>query len=200
MKTRPGTWATALMALAGASPVQAHHSITMFQLWAPIWLAGTVVSYEPVNPHVRFVLEETTGDGTVRRWSIEGPALRRLGQMGVGTDFIEPGDVLEVCGFPPKAEFSTDPPSPDTRTYPPRVVHGHVLLMPDGRMRRWGPYGKLENCIRPEDSAQAWLDFVNTDPTARSAWCAGGILVNIPSVAPEALVDEVNRRMDNPCR
>jgi hypothetical protein len=70
--------------------------------------------------------------------------------------------------------------------------------MPDGRMRLFGPYGKLDNCVRPHDTAQSWVDFLNADPLARQAWCVRNF-VTVPSTAPKALVDEINGLMANPC-
>ena len=126
MKQRIATWAATITALACASPLRAHHSISMFEISAPIWVKGTVVRYEA-------------------------------------------GDVIEVCGFALKEEYSR--PSADTDDARPRFVHGHVLVMPDGHMQSWGPYGKLDNCIRPDDQAQSWLDFLSADPLARGLWC-----------------------------
>jgi hypothetical protein len=66
-------------------------------------------------------------------------------------------------------------------------------------MQPWGPYGKLDNCVRPNDTAQTWVDFLNTVPIAGELWCRGMIYASVPSVAPKALVEEVNRRMKYPC-
>lgn len=71
--------------------------------------------------------------------------------------------------------------------------------MPDGQMRHWGRYGKIENCIRPEDSTQKWLDFVNTDPMAREAWCNSRGFVWADSLPPKAFVDQVDSQMATPC-
>lgn len=199
MRSRFLTWTAAIIALAVAGMAVAHHSISMFEIAAPVWVKGTVVRYEQMNPHVRIVLDETTNERIDRRWLIEGPTLRRLGLMNVGPDFIEAGDVIEICGFPPKAEFSSQRPSPDTVGYPPRALHGHVLRLPDGQMRHWGPYGKIENCIRPEDQSETWVNFLNTDPMARTAWCMSPNFVWAASLPPQKFVDEVNSLMTNPC-
>jgi hypothetical protein len=66
-------------------------------------------------------------------------------------------------------------------------------------MRHWGRYGKIENCIRPEDSTQKWLDFVNTDPMAREAWCNSRGFVWADSLPPKAFVDQVDSQMATPC-
>lgn len=198
MKTATTALCVAMFFICAGS-LQAHHSISMFEIATPIWVKGVVVSYEPVNPHAMILIEETTNDGNVRRWRVEGPAMRRLGLMDVGPDFIQSGDVLEVCGFPPKAEFSSERNSLDTVGYPPQTFHGHVLFMPDGQMRTWGPYGKIENCIRPEDQTEKWLDFLNSDAMARAAWCRSRGFVWAASLPPKDFVDEVNSLMADPC-
>jgi hypothetical protein len=188
--------AIAVLAFTGA--VQAHHSMSMFDLQKSIWLKGTVVRYEAINPHARLTLEQKREDGQVQRWIVEGPNLNRLQRMGVGKDFLKAGDVIEVCGFPFKKEF-TPASSADAGGSPRPAMHAHMLVMPDGHMRLFGPYGKLDNCIRPHDTTQSWVVFLNTDPLARQAWCGARTIVTVPSVAPKAFVDEINRLMANPC-
>jgi hypothetical protein len=192
MNTKIAKRALAIAALASVVSVQAHHSISMFDLRNPIWLKGTVVSYEPVNPHARLTLEQKREDGEVQRWIAEGPSLLRLQRMGVGKDFLKAGDVIEVCGFPFKEEFAR------TSSASRPAMHAHMLVMPDGHMRLFGPYGKLDNCIRPHDTTQSWVDFLNTDPLARQAWCSRNF-VTAPSTAPKAFVEEVNRLVAKPC-
>lgn len=202
---RLASWTIVIVALVGANASVAHHSISMFEIGTPIWVKGTVVDYQPINPHVMIVLEETAADGSAWRWTIEGPAARRasgtqigaLAGMQLGADFLKPGDAIEVCGFPPKAEFVRE--SATSRGYLPSVIHGQVLKIPDGQMRRWGPYGKLANCIRDGDDAQTWIDFVNTDPLARDAWCASPNFIRFPTLPPQDFIDEVNSRMNDPC-
>jgi hypothetical protein len=188
-------------ALAGVmyvSTASAHHSISMFDLGKPIWIQGTVVRFEPVNPHVVFALEQRTEDGVIRLWTVEGPGLNTFNRMALGDDFLKPGDVIEVCGFTFKAEV-TPPSSRDGSSRP--SLHGHVLHMPDGRMRLFGGYGKAENCIRPDDSIQQWVNFLDTDRRAHASWCAGRVSpwTSFPSLAPRAFVADVNRLLSNPC-
>jgi hypothetical protein len=130
---------------------------------------------------------------------VEGPILARLQRMNLDQDFLKPGDVVEVCGFPFRKEILSQR---STATSPgPSLpsLHAHVLVTPDGKMRPWGPYGKLENCIRATDRPQAWLDFVNRDPMAREYWCRSRTYVKVPSIAPQAFIDEIDRRMAKPC-
>jgi hypothetical protein len=171
----------------------------MFDLGHPIWLKGTVVSYDPVNPHVLFAIEVGSEDGEIQRWRVEGTSLTGLERRGVPLDVLKAGDAIEVCGFALKDEARERVPPENQRRYPTMFLHGHVLVMPGGTMRTWGSYGKLANCIRPGDDAQRWLDFIDTDAGAHQFWCFTRRSVNIPSVAPQALVDEIDRRLTSPC-
>src|SRR5688572_12493085 len=96
--------AAALAALACVGSVRAHHSVSMFDLGKPIWIKGTVVSFELINPHVLFTLEERQSDGQVRLWKVEGSGLNSFKRRGLGQDFLQPGEELEVCGFGFKEE------------------------------------------------------------------------------------------------
>lgn len=196
---RMETWAAALAALVCVGSLRAHHSISMFDISAPIWVKGTVVRYEPINPHAMIALDQRREDGQVQRWTVEGPSLNRIGRMGIDEHFLKAGDVIEVCGFAFKEEVLAQRSASDTGRSPLPALHGHVLVMPDGRMRSWGPYGKLDNCIRPGDQTRSWADFLNTDSLARENWCRSRTFVNVASLASKAFVDEIDGLMANPC-
>jgi hypothetical protein len=186
------TWAVSIAALACAGPLRAHHSISTIDISTPIWVKGTVVRYEVKNPHTLIELDETRADAQVERWTVEGPVIGRLNRYGLDSDFLKAGDVIEVCGFAPKHNAEKSWP-------PPRFVHGHLLLLANGQMQLWGPYGKLDNCVRPSDPTQAWLDFL-TNPMARQIWCNDyTAAVPLSAAASRARVDEINGRMANPC-
>lgn len=63
----------AAISLACVTALQAHHPSMMFELTNPIWVHGTVVRFDRINPHRIITLEEKTKDGEVRRWAVEGP-------------------------------------------------------------------------------------------------------------------------------
>jgi hypothetical protein len=189
--------ATALAALACVSSVAAHHSISMFDIGKPVWVKGTVVRFEPINPHIVFALDEHTTSGQARRWTIEGSGLNSFNRRGLGRDFLKAGDVIEVCGFALKEEIARPDATAGNLSRPD--IHGHVLIMPDGQMQIFGGYGKTENCIRPGDELSSWVEFLNRDRMARDVWCMRRVAASFPSVAPQAFVAEVNRSMTNPC-
>jgi hypothetical protein len=191
MTKKTVTSAIAVAALTCAGSLQAHHSSGMFDERTAVWVKGTVVRYDMINPHALLLLEHRDKDGRVQRWSVEGPDLKRLDRMGIGKDFLKAGDVIEVCGFAFRTEPENRRPRPS--------LHGNLVVMPDGKMRSWGPYGKIENCIRPNDRPQAWLDFVNADPMAHRAWCRGRALVTVETTSSKSFVEEIERRMATPC-
>lgn len=207
MKKTMAIRAATSLAIICAGSLQAHHSVSMIDVSTSIWVKGTVVRYEPVHPHVMIELEAPTEDGDAETWTIEGPIPGRLdrilGLNGMGRDesFLKVGDVIEVCGFAPRRRASSQAPPANTERFAQRYIHGHVLVMPDGRMQSWGPYGKLDNCIRSDDQTQPWMEFLSSDRLAREFWCGSRFFVEVASTAPEGFVDEINSQLtDSPCR
>jgi hypothetical protein len=160
----------------------------MIDIYTPVWIRGTVIRYEPRYPHVLIHVEEKRVGGMARSLIIEGPIMSRLERMNLARDFIKPGDVIELCGFPFRKGTSLP------------AVHAHLLVHADGKGQPWGPYGKLDNCVRAGDSAQTWTAFVNAMPMAREYWCRGLAYTGAPSVAPRSLVEEVGLGMAEPCK
>jgi hypothetical protein len=192
--------ATSLVAfatLACAGPVAAHHSISTVDIATPVWVKGTVVRYEIGNPHTMIELDEKTTDGQVVRWTIDGPIPARAQRMHVDNTLLKRGDVIEICGFHYKNQVAAHA---ETGAALPPFMHGHLLVMPDGRKQPWGPYGKLNNCVRANDDAQSWVDFLNADAIAHDLWCTP-LRTGVPTVATaKALADEIDRRLAVPCQ
>jgi hypothetical protein len=182
-------WMMLLVMAGWTAAALAHHSIAMVDIGKPVWVTGTVVEYRVQHPHVIFTLEVKGADGKPMNMEVEGPNLARMKRIGADEHFMKAGDVLQVCGFPLKQPLAK-----------PDFIHGEVLVMPGGQMRHWGPYGRLENCIRPGDSHEQWVKFLKEDPAALPAWCSSSTYVRVPSVAPPGFVAEVDRLMGNPCR
>ena len=191
--------AATLAALACGGSLHAHHSNISIDASTPVWVKGTVVRYEIVNPHTMLEVEETTSDGQVKRWTVDGPIPRRLGfggRMQIDPSFLSEGDVVEVCGFTSKRLL--DPANPNGPR--PPFIDGFLLVKANGQMSPWGSYGKMENCVRPGDDTQSWVQFLNTDEFARFLWCNYPYRTTVPTIAASsALVDEINRLMASPC-
>jgi Family of unknown function (DUF6152) len=211
MKKAMTTGTLMVAALVCAGPLLAHHSGSMYQK-TPVWVKGTVVSFERINPHTILTLEDRTADGQVRQWRIEGPQQSRFDNRVDGLVPPQIGDAVEFCAFAyktadelsrmyPDADFSARRIAEEGGSQPPQQVAGHVMVKSDGEMQFWEPHGVLAECIRsPNYPREAWLEFLNTSPAARQAWCEQRTYALVQS--NESLlgfVEEINGRIDNPC-
>jgi len=200
----------ALVALACAGPARAHHSGSMYAT-TPVWVTGTVVRFEGINPHTILTLEEQTADGQVRRWGIEGHGQAQLERMGLIESVPTVGDVVTFCAFPyksvdelsrmfPRVDFSTRRLSSDSEGST-QFVGGNVMVTSDGEKHLWEPHGLLSECVlTSDDDRQSWLDFLDSDSRARQAWCEQRRYTLVQSTASlKAIVDEMNESMANPC-
>ena len=195
-----------LVAIACAGSARAHHSYLMYDPTMPLWIKGTVVRFDPVAPHSLTALEETSADGQVRRWIVEGPALSgRLARKDPSLHVPQVGEVLEFCAFPYRspaelaklgAQFATRRSPPDAEQ-----VWGHVMITPDAGKRAWNPHGITAECIRSsEDPRESWLEFLNADAQARASFCGPRGFAHVRSNASlKELVEEVDRALDDPC-
>lgn len=188
----------AAAALVSTSPLPAHHSAGMFDFAHPIRVKGTVVRYEAVNPHAFFAIDVVAASGKTERWTVEGPSLSRISRLGLSVaDTLRIGDVVEVCGFPPKEEWVGQY---QRSRGPGAVMHGHLIFRADGRMNLWGPYGKLVNCVQESDGAERWAEFLRSDPMARDTWCkTRDRFFDDVIVPPEALLREIESAIPVPC-
>ena len=201
----------ALAALAGAGSLQAHHSGSMYDP-TPVWVQGTVVSFESIDPHTVTTLETRGADGQLRFWGIEGPGDFQLVRLELDTEVPEVGEVIDVCGFPYRSveELSRMFPGGDflslrhvvgTDDPPTQYLWGHLIVTEDGEKRLWNPHGLLSECIRSSDEpVEAWLGFVNSSPNVRQAWCTQRGYTNVQSNASRRdYVEEINASLDEPC-
>jgi hypothetical protein len=210
MKKTMAIWAAALTALACAGPLRAHHSGSIFDTTA-IWIKGTVVRFERINPHTITTLEERSEDGQTHRWAVEGPGQSQLDRSGSSVDDPKVGDVIEACAFAykpaaelsrmfPGVDFSNRRRPLDSDGSPLQFVTGLVLVMPDGQKQLWDPHGNLGECVRSAgDQRQSWLDFLNTSPRAREVWCDQRSASIKSTASPRPLVEEINSSMASPC-
>lgn len=125
----------------------AHHSLASFDVSTPLWIKGTVVRFDRVNPHSVIVVDEKLPDGQLRRWAVDGPSTVQLERKGLAQEFLTTGEVIEFCGFALKAGVASQPP-PST---PGEVMNGILLVTSDGKKRVWSDYGQLQKCVSPEE-------------------------------------------------
>ena len=138
----------------------AHHSLASFDVSAPLWIKGTVVRFERVNPHSLIFMDEKLSDGQVRRWAVDGPSVVQLERKGLDQAFLQAGEAIEVCGFalkdsaaPPRTSPKVDDASaaPAGPSITGQVLQGTVVITSDGKKRVWSDYGQLQKCVSPED-------------------------------------------------
>jgi hypothetical protein len=179
----------------------------------PIWVKGTVVSFERVGPHSLITLEDRSERRQVRRWAVEGPSQAQLDRLGVATNILKVGDELQFCAFPYKsvAELSRIFPGVDFSNRralqpadgsSPQFVAGHVMVKPDGAKQFWEPHGVISECMRSsDDQRQSWLALLNTSSSARQGWCEQRRYAYVQSNASLlAFIDEIDDAMDTPCQ
>ena len=90
--------AIAVVALAAASPLLAHHSWPVDTSKA-VTVSGTVTSYEWGNPHVMMGLDVKAENGTIEKWNVGGPSTTRMEANGWDKTTLKPGDAITATGF-----------------------------------------------------------------------------------------------------
>ena len=153
MKQLAGWMVGAAAVLSWSGALTAHHSLVRFDTTTPVWVKGTVVRFDLVNPHVRFFLDQMSEDGQMQRWIVDGPPSNNVARMGIGPEFLKAGDIIEVCGFVLKHEVASRAAVPQASSMPNvlsgRLLSGHLLVMPNGKRRYWSDYGVLDKCLNP---------------------------------------------------
>jgi hypothetical protein len=146
----------AIAMLAWPGSLAAHHSLVQFDTTTPVWVKGTVVRFDRVNPHSRIFVDQMKPDGQMERWAVDGPGPNPLTRMGIGEDFLHVGDVIEVCGFVLKEGGVFHPPQPPASApaLSARPISGHLLVMPDGKRRFWSDYGVIEKCLKAGENKE----------------------------------------------
>src|SRR5215468_11136147 len=94
----------AVLALASAGSLLAHHSIAQYDTTTAVRVKGILVRFEQVNPHSVLFLDEERPDGTIQRWAVEGPGALQMRRLGMDIGMFKAGDVIEACGYVTKVE------------------------------------------------------------------------------------------------
>ena len=160
MKKTMACWTAAVVALASAGSLAAHHALLQFDTTTAVRVKGTIVLFEQVNPHSFLFVDQKGEDGQIRRWAVEGPSLLQLQRKGIVKETLKVGDVIEACGYVTKEgveaqrTVNTEPLSLSLKATTPksvsgRVLNGEVLIMPDGKPQVWSDYGR-HKCFGPD--------------------------------------------------
>ena len=102
MRIETALLAVATLALTSvASHVSAHHSTAIYDSENPIELAGTVVEWQFVNPHVFIVLEVVdAATGKKQHWNLEGGNTAGLFRRGWTPNTLKRGDEIMLTVRP----------------------------------------------------------------------------------------------------
>ena len=211
MKRSITVWMAGVVALVCAASVCAHHSGSMYSP-SPVWISGTVVRFDAVNPHTVTAIEARSADGQIRQWAVEGPGRDQINRLAVDRYVPQVGDAISFCAFPyksadelsrlfPDADFSRSRAAAADASLP-RYVAGHVMIVPGGELQLWEPHGLIGACIQSSDAPrETWLAFIDSDPRVRDGWCTQRTYAVVQSNAElRETVEEVNASLDSPCR
>jgi hypothetical protein len=180
----------------------------------PVWIEGSVVRFQHVNPHTLITLENRSADGKVQRWTVEGPPQAALDRRDAEVRAPIVGDRLRFCAFPykpaaelsriwPGIDFSTPRRSETIDGTSPRVLAGHVMVWPDGTRQLWEPHGVLGECVRSSNEPrQTWINLLDSNAGARDSWCMQRRNYSAARLGAELgqLIEEINSSLRDPCR
>jgi hypothetical protein len=70
--------------------------------------------------------------------------------MGIATDFLKPGTIIEVCGYLHKDNVVWQIATPEAGgvSLAGRLLNAEMMVTPDGKERSWGDYG-VHKCFAP---------------------------------------------------
>jgi hypothetical protein len=113
----------ALIFVAAAVPLLAHHSFTMFDMSKQVTLTGNVTDFQWTNPHVYIEIDAKDAKddkGAVNHWSIEMGSPSILMQSGWKFSSLKKGDKVTLIINPLKngqsGGFLAKATLPDGRT------------------------------------------------------------------------------------
>ena len=104
-RVRPGLLASSVVAmvlLATAVSMRAHHSGSIYDRENHVTLQGVVTEYLFASPHVRIHFETKDKDGHLEKWIALSAPPQRLYRSGWNVKSLKAGDEITVTGAPMK--------------------------------------------------------------------------------------------------
>lgn len=90
-----------LAALAAGSAAPAHHSFAAtYDQRETVRIEGRIVQFQFRNPHSYIHVEAPDEAGETQRWAVEWGGAGQLGNQGVTSQTLQPGDEVIVVGNP----------------------------------------------------------------------------------------------------
>jgi hypothetical protein len=90
----------AVVLLAGAQPVLAHHAFAAeYDANRKVLLTGNVTKVDWTNPHAHFFLDVKDGSGKVASWDLELASPNTLERGGWTRKSLKVGDMVTVNGY-----------------------------------------------------------------------------------------------------
>src|SRR5262245_4577064 len=142
MRKRNFGWLAAVLGVASAGSMLAHHALGNYDTSKAVHVKGTVVLFQMVNPHSILILDEKSENGKTQRWAIDGPTVRQLTVSGFTKDRLKAGDTVEVCGYVTRSgsdrTVNTEPITLSLKATTPKtmtgkIMDGELMVMPDGQ-------------------------------------------------------------------
>ena len=128
MSQKSGVLGAVILAVAGSSPLLAHHAFSAeFDAKAPVTLKGPIVKIEWINPHAWIHMENQAPNGKTEVWMVEGGTPNTLQRNGITRESIKVGTIIVVSGYKAK----------DGRMR----ANGRDITFPDGRTLFMGSSG-----------------------------------------------------------
>jgi hypothetical protein len=90
---------TALVLLACAPYLHAHHGLALFDATRIVTMQGTVTGFEWINPHPHIYVNVADDHGKVVKWLLECGSPLMLTRFGWTKTSVKPGDQVKVFGF-----------------------------------------------------------------------------------------------------
>ncbi len=97
MKNKPFALAVLVVTLCLATiPAFAHHGGAAYDNTKVVQLAGTVTSFQFINPHCIIAFDVKGPNGDLQHWTMETPAPSMMKHGGWYKDMMKPGDEIEA--------------------------------------------------------------------------------------------------------